>query len=391
MKEQIKNFLYNMEFTPYQKNYILLESNPDFSDNTRAVFDEFISRGLNKKYKFIWIVDDKKPFNDIKIKNVKFIVRNTKLINKINYLYYSYKAKYIIDCNKCILKKNKKQFRIFLTHGNPVKVTENYIQTIGEYDYIVTTSDFFVKPVSKIYNVSKDKVLVTGYPRNDWLFIKNKAFEEKYKKYDKKIIWMPTYRNHKNSNDKQSNTGIKYPYGVPCINNIDELKEINSILKKNNTILILKLHPAEDTRELKSLNLSNIEIFDNESFVKEHSNVYNLLSVVDALITDYSSIYYDFLITKKQIGLAIPDIKEYSKTVKLLFDKYEGNIVGEYIYTYKDLIKFINNVINNNDIMHEERMKKVELYDKYHDNNSSKRLVDFFEKITNRWEIWEKK
>ena len=55
---------------------IVLESNPDMSCNTYALYQFFLKKGLNSKYKLTWIVDDPEQFKDIKIKNVSFIARN---------------------------------------------------------------------------------------------------------------------------------------------------------------------------------------------------------------------------------------------------------------------------------------------------------------------------
>lgn len=203
--------------------------------------------------------------------------------------------------------------------------------------------------------------------------------KKKYKQNDeeKLIVWMPTFRNHKNGNNSENKTDIHFSFGVPTIETEKQINKLNKLLVEKNAKLIIKLHPAEDTSKLNNLDLSNIIIVkDNSIFEKEKLTVYHLLSVADALITDYSSIYYDYLLTDKPIGLAIPDIKEYSSHVELAFDNFEENVAGEYIYKFDDLIKFIKNVIDNNDITYEKRMEKKKLYHNYSDGKSSKRVLE---------------
>lgn len=381
LKKKLKEYLYNKNLKPILKNIILLESNPDFADNTKAVFDELIKRNLNRKYKIIWFVDNKSKFKDINIKNVKFIQRDSKLKNRIICRCYNMFAKYIIDCNKYIDKYNKCQFRIHLTHGAPLKLAKDYCAQVGNIDFVIQTSDFFTDTTSMLFNVDKKKIITTGFPRCDELFKDNRNLIEVYPEMEreKTIVWFPTYRNHKAFADKSNNTynmKIRFPFGVPCINSKKELIELNNLLSENKILLVIKLHPAEEASNIKKLDLSNLKLINDAIFEKDHTNLYQMISNVDALITDYSSIYYDFLLTKKPIGLAISDIEEYKKNVELLFEDYEKNIAGEYIYNFDDLKRFVKNVWQNKDIKYEDRLEKLKLYQKYYDGESSKRVVD---------------
>ena len=144
--------------------------------------------------------------------------------------------------------------------------------------------------------------------------------------------------------------------------------------------MVIKLHPVEDTSILRGLDLDHIKLIEDVMFDRDHSSLYHYLANVDALITDYSSVYYDFLLTKKPIGLAICDIDEYTKTTKLVFDNYEENVAGEYIYEFKDILTFIHNVRTENDISYERRMEKIPIYHKYTDDKSSDRIIAIMEK-----------
>ena len=57
---RIKEKIDKLNYRLLLRNYILLESNPDFSDNTKAVFDELIKLKINEKFKLIWLVDNDK-------------------------------------------------------------------------------------------------------------------------------------------------------------------------------------------------------------------------------------------------------------------------------------------------------------------------------------------
>lgn len=364
IKNKIKYTIYNIRYPLF--NNILLESSPHFSDNTKFFYDELIRKGINKKYKIYWIVNSKKKFNDIKVKNVKFVKRDT-----IRFKFLNYSSKVIIDCNQFIHKKNKNQLRIYLTHGSLIKVPVEYFNDIGDYNYLVVTSDFFKKIYVEKLKIPKEKVVCTGFPRDDYIFKKTLRVVDK-----KTIIWMPTYRNHKISKSNYGTSKTSFKYGVPCINNEDEFKKLNNKLTKLNMHLLIKLHPAEDTSNFIEMKLSNISIFDDRIFDKEHTNIYDYLNGFEALITDYSSIYYDYLITTKKIGLAIPDIDEYSLHTKLAFDNYKENIKGYYIESFDDLLDFVDYVHSKNDMLKKDRLNLINLYNAYNDGNSSERVIE---------------
>ena len=374
LKELFNKIYYYLPIGFILKPIVLFESNPDYCDNARGVYERLIELGYNNKLKLVWFVQDKSKFSDIHIKNVEFVDMSDK--KKVR--YYQLLAKYILDCNRFIFKRNKHQLRIHLTHGTPIKYTPEYSLKCGKLDYLVQISDYFTKYNIDLFNVKKEQIVSIGFPRNDILFKDNKQVFFPNIKRKKTICWFPTYRNHKNHS-----SGIyKLPYGIPAINNTKELKELNDYLKKEDVLLVIKLHPAEDTTILKELDFDRIKLINDDIFNVDHSILYHYLSNVDALITDYSSLYYDFLLTKKPIGMAISDIKEYTKVNQVIFDadNFPLDLPGEYIYTFDDLLKFINNVSNNNDISYKKRMKKMSLYHKYIDGNSADRVIEIMGK-----------
>ncbi len=372
LKRILKKTYYYLPIGFLLKPIILLESNPDFCDNSRGVYDRLIELGYNEKNKIVWFVQDEKVFSDINIKNVEFVsYSDTKKIR-----YYNYAAKYIADCNRFIFKKNKYQLRIHLTHGTPLKFAGDYCAQCGKLDYVTQIGDYFTEITKTLFKVTDKQVVSTGFPRNDILLKKNNCIYYPEIRRKKTICWFPTYRNHKGHSTGKN----AFPYGIPSVDSEKELKELNSVLKKEDVLLVIKLHPSEDTSILRKLDLDHIKLVEDSVFDSDHTTLYHYLRNVDALITDYSSVYYDFMLTKRPIGLAICDIDEYVKTTKIVFDKFENEIAGEYIYNFKDLLTFIHNVAIDNDISYNRRMEKMKIYHKYFDDKSADRIIAIMEK-----------
>lgn len=376
MWKQVKELFYKLPIGFLLRNIILLESKPDMSDNTYYVYKELLKRNINDNYRIVWFINDINRFSDIREKNVYLVNRK----DRVKYIYYSVISKYIIDCNEYIHKLNKNQFRIHLAHGMPIKNVKKYGSLMGHVDAFTSTSDFFNEILSEYFCVDKEKIIVTGYPRTDQFYIKENPFYF-IEKYNKVIAWMPTYRK---TSGGACGYDSNFKYGVPCINESKQLEKLNDVLNSNNCLLLIKLHPIENEEKIKRLNFSNILFTKNEMFENNHYNIYHLLSNVDALITDYSSVYYDFLLTNKPVGMAVPDLERYKEEFGIAFDDFESNLPAHYIYSYDDLCDFIYSVINNEDMYVEQRKQKCMLYNKYNDGKSSKRVVDILVKELNR-------
>ena len=378
MKKVLKNIIYN--FPIPLKRYIILESNPDLSDNTYALYKELLRNKVNDKYKIFWFVDNKDKFENINIKNVHFVncFGQSTLSEKLKIKYINFTAKYIIDCNKLLYKKNKNQKRLFLGHGMPYKSVPEYFASIGNVDGMLSLSSFFAKDLSELSSVNENKILNLGLPRNDDLFSKSKDINSlfKNKSYKKIIIWLPTYRQrvNKGSNLSMDNS---FELGLPVIYNVENLKEINNLLKKLDILLVLKPHPAQDLSLIKAENLSNFVILTNNDLENADINLYEFLGQTDGLITDYSSVYYDYLLTDKPIAITTDDFEEYKKVFEFVYDDIFQVIKGEYVNTVEDFKNFLNNISTGNDIAKNERLNAKQILHKFQDGNSSKRVYDF--------------
>lgn len=368
VKKFVKAFFYNNSFL-LKKNRILLESSPDFADNTKYVYDELLRRKMNYKYRIYWLTSGARSFP--KARNVCFVRRGS-----IRGKMLRLTCKYIIDSNIYIKKMRSSQFRIFLGHGSPLKMAQSYLRESGEIDCTTVSSAFFVEPTLFLHGspLEKQNVAVTGLARCDGL-LNDVHPATPYSRFERIIIWMPTYRNHK-SGAQSSTTNIRFPYGVPIINNENELSALNNKLSSSNSALIIWRHPAEDTSSIKPIDMSNILIFDQNTFSEKNIQLYDFLKDTDALITDYSSIYYDYLLLKKPIGLAIPDLDEYSSTYSFVNKNYKDVVKGKYITTFKELSAFIDDVVSGKNLFTREMGEALRRYQTYTDGKSSARIVD---------------
>lgn len=374
----------------YPNKKILLESVPDLSCQTYPVFQEMLRHELNKEYKLIWLVTDKNEYKDVHIKNVRFmnfIPRNA--FEKMQRLYTLCTSRVMLYANRYIGKIFDKQLLVYLKHGTCIKsrLKHRYPNEKNESDYCITLSDFFTPiDVLELGGITKEKFIVTGYPRNDYLFDEKDyvsiLFPEAY--YNKVILWMPTFR--KTDSSIRVDSRFEYPLEIPCVYTKKDCIELNEVLKKENILLVLKPHPAQKLSVIKELNLSNFVTIYNDDLRKKNIQLYQFIGSTDALITDYSSIYYDYLLTGKPIGLTVDDYEEYSKTTGFVFENIFDYIIGEHILSSDDFIQFIENVSTGKDELKGKRKEMNDQFNIHQDNRSSQRVYSFIvEQLNQRY------
>lgn len=350
--------------------YIVFESIPDLSDNTKAVFDKMVELGLNKKYKFVWCVSDKKKYSNKK-DGIIYIDTKTRF-NSMMSTYYILRAKCLISCNSFLISILKKQKSFYLTHGTAIKSVRNYYNVPDAVDYMLIASEPSKKMMSYEFRYDENKIIALGYPRND--FIQNASrdlhnyFETDYKKI---IVWYPTFRQHK----KGFKTGSTN--ALPIISDSETAITLNEFARKHNTLIVIKPHFVQDISYIKNNNLSNICFIDDTFFVTNKISSYEFVGSCDALITDYSSIYYDYLLCNKPIALIWEDIQEYKKNPGFAVDiDYIGK-AAEKIFNLYDFEKFIDHVSNGVDYLEEERREINEWANYSDDSKNTERVVDF--------------
>jgi len=352
------------------RNVILFESKPDFSDSPFYVYKEMCKQGLDSKYKLLWVkYDDVETPQGFKSLNKK---------NKILFSYYTLVSKVIICNNRFLCKRRKGQTSFYLMHGSPLKDTRGYYIMPKGIDYIVSAGKGINERCAKAFETTSERFFPLGYPRNDDLLKERINMEELFGKYDQYIAWYPTVR--------QFSGGFKTEcsHTIPLIHSNDNLLKLNEIANKTNTLIIIKPHFAQDLKYITEVNCSNIKIIDNSFFVKHNITSYEFVGSTDALISDYSSIYYDYLLCDKPIGLVLEDIDEYRKNPGLIEEFESFTQGGVKIYNINDLISFINDVASNIDNLKDVRNKLCQQFNTtYPDSSITKKVVEFIKDKAN--------
>ena len=370
---RIKDFVRSvlLSLIPVDGNCILFESESDFSENTRAVYDYMIRCGYNRNHKLIWNV--RHPEQYMKVENVVFIDRNDRrFLNRIRWFYYLGRVKYFLFTHPYWLHEWKKsQIVINLAHGNPLKGCKHRLYHVA--DYVLASGEDGVKYRKKEY-LDTPEIVVLGPPRNDWLF-EGRDCVLKYAGncvFDKIIFCLPTFKQASGWRDSEEQN----PFFINTIASEVALNRLNEILRSNRCLMICKIHHLQVMDGLVLHNLSHIRYLDDEALARNGDVLYQLLAGADALLTDFSSVYMDYLLLGRPIGFFTDQTEEYTRG--FMVENPMDYMPGEKIEDFSGLVHFISG-FDREDLWKEQRKRVCKRIHKYSGNENSRRFVEYFE------------
>ena len=302
-------FPFFIKILPIQKNLIVFSSfgGRNYSGNPRVISERIHEKNLN--YRIIWLIKKEAVITDLP--------DYLKRIDTDSFLatFYLYTAKYWIDDSRKTIKyvKRKKQLYFQTWHGTPLKKIEfdakdklpkrylAYAKKDSEsITYLLSGNRYSSEKYVSAFNIDPSKILEVGTPRNDKL-ASSKEKVPNLKKKRINILFAPTFRNNIKDN------GITQLEWIGVDNLRKFFKEQRQELN-----FMTKFHPnvhrklATDSKSIEYMKKHQITLI-NDGIPLEM-----LFEEVDVLITDYSSIFFDFALTKKPIILFNYDEKEYS-------------------------------------------------------------------------------
>ena len=350
---------------PMNKKRVVFESmwGAKYNCNPRYLY-EYIDKNY-PDWECVWILEDEHvPVNGKAIRARRF---------SIKYFYYLATSKFFVNnvnFNDHYVKRPG-QIEIQTMHGTPLKTLgldvpndfptkkreEDFLKKCARWDYLTVQSDYVVDVTTGCFRFKKE-FLKTGYPRTDVLYNKNNDEDIKQIKekmglpVDKKVIlYAPTWR-------------IK--------NKFDLMLDLDSFKKSlsDEYVLILRLHPFSATGWIQPPEDSFIYDFTDYDSVEE------LYLVSDILITDYSSVMFDYSILDRPIFLFTYDLNEYEDKLRGTYFDIIENAPGPVLYTSKEVEEAILNIDETERQTKALRKRFHDKFNQYECCNSSEKIFD---------------
>ena len=364
---------YLNNFTKIDSHRIVFASVPSMSDNSKTLYEWMKERKL--EFTYVWLVKDdfkKDDYKKIEEENNIIIVKQ----NSKFYKGYSLKSMYFTAASKYIffthnspigsLKIKKDQIVINLWHGCGYKEANSLKESFDKknpFDYVLVPGNIFIKTKMKSWGCNENMILPIGYPRYDLFFSENnnakKFMKDIAKERKKTIIWMPTFRKTDHYNLVEYDSDHHNEYDIPLLNSNEELQILNDFCADKNILLIIKRHPYQKKYEGESFRFQNIIFMSSEDFSHNEVDLYCFLKYTDALISDYSSVAFDYLLLNKPIAFSLDDYEKYKNKRGFIFENPLDYMPGHHLYTFEDLKDFIQDVVDGKDPYTEDRKKLI--------------------------------
>lgn len=360
------------------KDIIVLNGEGDTCENALALGEYIRGKDYFGKYRLVWLCDHPENFRNTD--KERYFHRKTPMYAKglrelLEYYLCIARARYIIFENQLLPKMRKKQITVYMNHGSPpIKSTKGIINLPEDLDIAISPSQFSTKIISEQYGIEEERIRCCGSPRTDRLFDLRDVEEIKadlgIAGFDRIILWVPTFRQHKNSN--RIDTNAAYKLGIPIIDSIAAFEEFLSLLRKNNILVLLKPHFLQDMDYLRLHTTANFRIMTNGELEDHVKTVYDLMKCADAMLTDYSTIAFDFMLLDRPIGYTLDDRNEYR--VGFSIEHIEELMPGEQIYALAQLHEFVRDVKEGKDLYRTERSYVNLMVHDYPDACNARRL-----------------
>lgn len=263
---------------------------------------------------------------------------------------------------------------IELWHGIPLKTmdlmdpNDDLCQAPGRVarsvpDVVISSSRMYETLFSACRCVPAQRYRRFGFPRLRWLNtdraharqLLGEAVGQTVSEQEKLILWVPTHRRIKSKSNGNGHGSSVIPALLEKYLNED----LEQTLQAKNTRLILKPHPNDEpeARELIEERDSRIKLLTGDAMDSGTEDLYRLLPGTDALITDYSSVYFDYLLLDKPIAFVLDDLEQYRTERGFLLEPVTDWMPGHHIRTPDQLDEFLRATSSEEDPYTKQRAK----------------------------------
>lgn len=356
-------------------NWIVFESfiGRNCSGQPKYIY-EYLQKNYGGKFKYIWVLEDKKTNIDGKCKKVKRL--------GLKYYYYMTRSKYWVNNARQPLDYPKRDSQVMLEtwHGTPLKklffdmddvhsddpnYKANVYKQSRQWDYLLSDNPFSTEKFQSCFMYDKEKILEFGYPANDPLYDKN--IEEKAQTLKEKIgipknkkvlLYAPTWRDDNAYGDGE----YKYESALDFLRLKQEIG--------NEYVLLLRTHYwVVDRMELNGLSDFVINVSD-------YDDITDLYIVSDICMTDYSSVFFDYANLKRPILFFMYDLEKYRDVLRGFYLDIEKDLPGPILKTNDEVLEAIKNIDSVNKDYGTKYEKFYNRFCSIDDGNAAKRVCE---------------
>ncbi len=389
--------LLNLMVPKKHDRYVFL-SNPAFSDNPYLFYKYLADR--EPEAEIIWLTEG--PFRAAEFPLSVRSRKNTRVYRRFSLrgiLSYM-RAEYIVGSHaslNSLFGYDPRQRIISLWHGMPLK-TIGFVEKsvppiilketafLGKYAHFFVTSDYFRVIMSYCFHADERRVHITGQPRNDVILNANARGDlqkvlhgEDASRAAKIIFCTPTYKKTERAGVQDVQSEVLNPFYFPEF----DADLLSAYLKEKNYLLIIKPHPFDEQyyRKFDDLQNEHLRFLYTDDFLKRDMNLYDILGAADLLITDYSSVYVDYMQLNRPVIFINTTEDEYRENRGfILNDNNHLLMVGQRVRTQDELVVAVDEAFSR-DTFRNDRARIYPLLNKFNDGLCCERIYDVMKSL----------
>lgn len=345
-----------------------------FSDNPKYIYKHLISS--NSPIRAVWVTRDRKLHDAMRAQNLPVVYALS-----IEGIVHQLRAGAVVfthsvDWDYVSAFVGRQVKRIQTWHGMPIKKIgfddardrnarlkarlNNLLMPYKNerFDLVVSGSEADKSKYHTAFDVALEKIRVTGYPRNDEIV---KSITQPGLATQKRIIYMPTFRG-----------AVGSEFALLQGSGFDYAKA-DALMRDIGATLYIKLHPVQvfSQADLDAMaRCANVKPLFNDG------DIYEQIGNYDILITDYSGIYFDFLITGKPIIMAPFDLEEYVSKDRELYYPYNNICPDPPCFTWNEVFARLRQLSTGEAVDPTRYFRLQKQFHQFLDDRSSERVVN---------------
>lgn len=350
-----------------------------YSDNPKAIYEKMKCMPQFSEFNMVWAIRNHKK------KNIQ--IEGAKVVEYLSFSYFYYLARsafWIFNCKmpSYILKK-KDQVYLQTWHGTPLKrlahdiqissdakfyrsglnaqeMQSTYDDDVKKYTYMIAPNSFCTRVFQSAFGIEKERLIETGYPRNDILINADEQKKQEIRarlgipEGKKVLLYAPTWRDN-------SFVAAGYTFELQA-----DFRKWKKMLADEYVLLFkphyLIINKFSDTEELNGF-LYNVDA---------SSEISDLYLIADVLVTDYSSVFFDYAILGRPIYFYMYDLDSYREELRGFYIDIYSDLPGD---IYEDEEAMLKDIRERN--FDRERLSQFNArFNEHEDGHASQRVID---------------
>lgn len=340
---------------------------PDFDDTAKNLTSDAAKKGFQVIILMSGPVTENRP---VWAKNITCVKKYS-----LEGMWYFLRSKYVFFTHNHYpgVRVISNQTIVNLWHGMPIKdigkMDSNSIVPVATYT--IASCEYFCNYFSKAFNMPREAVIDVAHPRLKSFLEPVADIRNALVKTDEQFgIWLPTYRHSQLSGGRTDGDAALDIVGIEDI----DYPELDATLVKKKIVIYIKPHPMNLKQvSEKAKECTNIRFIDDKYLMNLNTTLYEAMALSDFLITDISSVYFDYKILHKKIIIAFCDKDKYIQARCVGGRSYDDIIREPVICTQKELINALTETVKPTDDF--EYMKNWQL------DNVNKNIFEELSKI----------